>query len=51
MGLGTRLQKHKVKIKKYSNGKTFSPMKNSVTPKDDRSMISHFNTISMFDQR
>ena len=46
MGIGSRMQSHKAKLKKETNNDTLTPLQNPVTPEDHRSMASHFNVIN-----
>ena len=45
MGIRYKVQSHKSKIKKETNGDTFRRLHNTVNPECHRSMTSHFNVI------
>ena len=51
MGVGSRVQPHKYKLKKETNDDYFRHLKKSGTPECHMSMTSHFNVIKKCGQK
>ena len=51
MGIEARVQSHKAKLEKETNGGIFKRLQKPLTPEGHRSMTSHFNVIKKCSQK